>query len=144
MIRENKKLCRQCGRKKLKKFFSSRILKSGNISWMSPCRKCVKRNQKQAYIKNSTGRKIIMKKYFLKKKYSITLKVFEDLLLKQNKKCAICGLLMRRICVDHCHKTKKVRELLCNKCNSGIGQFNDDLDLLDKARAYIIKHKNNT
>jgi len=82
--------------------------------------------------------------------FKLTLKEYNDLFKKQNGRCAICGKKeivkhkngkIKRLAVDHNHKTKKVRELLCNMCNTGIGRFRDDLKLLGKAIDYIKKHK---
>jgi len=41
--------------------------------------------------------------------------------------------------MDHCHKTNKIRGLLCGKCNSAIGFFDDDTELLEKAIDYLKK-----
>ncbi len=68
---------------------------------------------------------------------------------KQNHCCAICGKpekemrngAVKHLAVDHDHKTGKVRELLCTACNKGLGHFDDDIDLMIKAIAYLRKHR---
>jgi hypothetical protein len=54
----------------------------------------------------------------------------------QNDRCAICGE-SEPGCVDHCHRTKRVRGLLCRCCNAGLGQFRDRADLLRSAIQYL-------
>lgn len=44
---------------------------------------------------------------------------------------------------DHSHKTGEAREWLCDSCNTGLGRFKDDVQLLKKAIEYLEKHKNN-
>jgi hypothetical protein len=54
------------------------------------------------------------------------------LLKKQKDKCKICKQIMQSPCVDHNHKTGKVRGLLCIKCNAALGHFGDTLEKLMK------------
>lgn len=79
--------------------------------------------------------------YSVKGKYGITLEESKELLIRQDHKCALCGIdeAERNIpfYIDHDHKTGKVRGLLCAKCNTGLGQFNDDVGLLSKAITYL-------
>lgn len=57
--------------------------------------------------------------------------------LKRNAaKCAICGDTGPLV-VDHSHKTGKVRDMLCNHCNRGLGHFRDNPVLLEQAAEYI-------
>jgi hypothetical protein len=82
----------------------------------------------------------------LKRTYGITLKEYRQLYDLQEGKCAICecdrpdsgtdGLV-----VDHCHDSGLVRKLLCAYCNTGLGQFKDDVSLLQKAIEYLNKFK---
>ena len=76
----------------------------------------------------------------LKNRYGIMEFDYEQLAQKQNNKCAICGIKpeTKRLDLDHCHTTKKIRGLLCNNCNRGLGHFKDDTRLLDKAKTYLI------
>ena len=72
----------------------------------------------------------------LKYKYGISLADFNLLKEKQNGKCAICGM-DEILYVDHCHTTKRVRGLLCQKCNTAIGFFKDNVDNIAKAITYL-------
>jgi hypothetical protein len=75
------------------------------------------------------------------------LEQYEELLRQQNGVCAICGRpeirtyngKVKNLSVDHDHETGEVRGLLCYKCNLGIGQFEDSIELLDKAKKYLTK-----
>src|SRR5689334_6819967 len=57
----------------------------------------------------------------LKGTYGITLEEYQAMLEEQEHVCAICGGTdTKRLSVDHCHITEKIRGLLCRKCNSGL------------------------
>jgi len=85
----------------------------------------------------------------LKRKYGISYEDYFSMYKLQNNSCKICGKSeLRRnhkgkreqllpLFVDHCHKTGKVRGLLCSKCNSGIGMFEDNIDNLISAISYL-------
>jgi hypothetical protein len=74
-----------------------------------------------------------------KRKYGITLEHYENLLANQNGVCAICGNppTDKRLSIDHCHATKKIRGLLCYRCNTGLASFHDNESLLWTAYHYI-------
>jgi len=93
-----------------------------------------KRNKEKRREKN----KILHKWWFLRKMHNMSKEDFEYLFQNQNGKCAICNSnLSSKICVDHNHKTGKVRGLLCNTCNMSLGGFEDNEDLLKKAIKYL-------
>jgi ribosomal protein L34E len=71
---------------------------------------------------------------------------YRTLFAAQDGKCAICGALhghrsqYDRVCrfaVDHDHRTDKVRGLLCNNCNRGLGHFKDSIENLESALRYL-------
>ncbi len=78
---------------------------------------------------------------------------YEKMLNTQDNKCAICNQSetrksstsdeILRLAIDHCHKTNKVRGLLCHGCNTAIGKFKDDPNLLKSAINYLLKHGDN-
>jgi len=83
----------------------------------------------------------------LKRNYNLTKEDYEKLLLKQNNQCAICKNEKSQtsktewLFVDHCHETGKIRGLLCNQCNIGIGSFKDNISLMENAIKYILNSK---
>lgn len=79
----------------------------------------------------------------IERNYGITESDYNDFLKKQNNVCAICKESAEKIkkseylFVDHCHDSNKVRGLLCDTCNNGIGLFKDDVELLENAINYL-------
>lgn len=81
------------------------------------------------------------RRYQFKKKYGISIDQYQEMYDKQGGKCAICDThqdnLNRKLCIDHSHASGKVRGLLCNRCNSVLGYFNDNITLLENAIKYL-------
>jgi len=79
--------------------------------------------------------------YWLKYTYGLTPEQHEQMYINQNGCCAMCktSIPYEDIKTDHNHKTGKVRELLCRRCNSGLGYI-EDKEFVEKARQYL---KNN-
>lgn len=77
----------------------------------------------------------------LHRKYRLSLADFEALVLSQSNQCAICGKSFEhtKLVIDHCHKTGRVRGLLCDRCNVGIGRLFDDPIIVERALNYLRK-----
>lgn len=83
----------------------------------------------------------------LKARYS--LQELEALYDESGGLCQICGQPQtgskehgrKNLAIDHCHKSGRVRGLLCTKCNTALGKFNDDPELLRKAINYLLKNE---
>ena len=69
----------------------------------------------------------------IKKVYGISPEQYAAILTVQQCGCGICRKKDRRLCVDHCHATQVVGGLLCNKCNTGLGCFDDEPERLRAA-----------
>lgn len=90
--------------------------------------------------------------YYLRSTFGITIEEYDLMLKAQDGLCAICREpevvadpknpeTMKRLAVDHDHDTGKVRGLLCQRCNMGLGYFRDKDHLLDLAARYLRSRK---
>jgi len=96
-----------------------------------------KKEQMTIYRKKWRSNKDNAKSEKLWDRFKITLQQFKDMIASQNNLCGICGKILNEPCIDHNHKTKKIRGLLCRKCNGGIGGLNDDVHLIIKALEWV-------
>jgi hypothetical protein len=75
------------------------------------------------------------------KKYNITEQDYNLLYKLQDGECAICKTsqfkLKTKLAVDHCHKTGKVRGLLCSSCNCALGLLKDNKHVIQEALKYL-------
>jgi hypothetical protein len=79
--------------------------------------------------------------YRLRHDYGITVERMNQLLQSQDSRCAICRAVFTGTPhVDHCHQSGVVRGLLCSKCNTGLGLFQDNETRLFNAIDYLRRH----
>lgn len=106
------------------------------------CIACTKRINKTKYEKDKDAWYQVRMDNQLQKKFGIGLDEWYRMYEEQGGLCMVCredgGV--RRLHVDHCHTTGKVRGLLCGRCNIGIGYFLDDPARLRAAAEYMEKH----
>lgn len=82
------------------------------------------------------------RKYDLKRVYNMSINDYDLMLEQQNSRCKICltenaGGKHKKFYIDHCHKTGKVRGLLCTGCNLALGGFRDNIESLKRAIDYL-------
>lgn len=147
-----KSQCNECKNRATKNYKRSK--RKSDREWTSKInqyqREYLKNNPDKAkkYYKTKTKEQHL--KYGLKHNYNITLEFYKELEAKQKGVCAICGFkdvyfdkngnqFFRRLAVDHCHETGKVRGLLCSGCNGGLGLLRDNIDILKQAIIYLTK-----
>ena len=83
----------------------------------------------------------------LLRRFGLTLAQYNEILDSQKGVCAICENLCssgKNLAVDHCHKTGKVRGLLCVDCNLGIANLKESSQIMQRASDYVERHKNST
>lgn len=91
---------------------------------------------RQSHQRNKHKHVLRNRNYHLTTKYGITSDDYERMFKSQNGVCFLCGRAQsRRLHVDHNHKTRELRKLLCAKCNSMLGIIEEVG--IDKIRAYI-------
>lgn len=77
-------------------------------------------------------------------RYGITKGDVEAMLTRQHGRCLGCKILMEKPCIDHCHKTGKVRGLLCSNCNAVLGMSKESPATLRRLMAYLDYDRNKT
>ena len=106
-----------------------------------------KKNAIAYYRKHKEKINARLRRQRMPRKYGISYEIYNQMLLQQNNKCAICG---RNFIaekqkktgpqVDHDHISKKVRGLLCFNCNSMLGMAHDSIAILHSAIKYLMEN----
>lgn len=109
------------------------------------CAKCTIKYNLARYHKNPEKFRAYQKKYDKDsnaklrarlRKYGLTQEEFDSMMCAAAGRCALCNK-QADLFIDHCHKTQKIRGLLCLQCNTALGNFQDDVLLLKKAIQYL-------
>ncbi len=149
------KRCSKCKTSKELSFFRPQVGRPDGLNpWCRDCRnECSRRyrakltpekkekilHHQRAYKKSKKGRSKAKDTEYLTK-YGITLEKYNEMSIEQSNLCFIC-LENKKLFVDHCHSTGKVRKLLCFSCNVALGSFKDSSEILNRAKEYIDAHK---
>lgn len=159
------KICKKCKFKKELTEFSKRLeSKDGLRPWCKTCENLYTKNYYKKYPEKVYNEKKLknFKTWYknnpervrnnrLIREYGITQNDYVRMLSEQNNVCLICGKpetlfdrnlnTTKPLSIDHCHTTKKVRGLLCDRHNRMIGLADDDITILKNAIDYLLKSK---
>jgi hypothetical protein len=145
---------KKCGKcQQVKPLLEFHVDKSRKLGVTSYCKVCKLDYRRKQYAENKPRDRDYFKEYYRKnprkakeyslKMYGLTLKDFDSMRDKQKHCCAICQThesdLRRKLFVDHCHATGKVRGLLCQSCNTMIGNAKDSVLVLQAGIKYLSK-----
>jgi hypothetical protein len=124
---KNMKFCPGCSKKKeYAEFYKHGGLKGG---LQHTCKVCVKKHNAEYKVRRMELHRL--------KLYGISQQNYDLMFAAQEGKCAICKRGTRRLGVDHCHKTGKVRGLLCVACNNALGLLQESEELLQVSIQYL-------
>jgi Autographiviridae endonuclease VII len=128
------KRCSRC--KEYKPTSEYHVSKKASSGLHTYCKECVVEYSRERYLKDPNK----SRESVLKRMYGITLEDYNRMYENQKGNCAICKIHYEVLSVDHNHKTSKVRKLLCDLCNKGLGAFADSLERLEQAVEYLKKN----
>tara|TARA_R110000796_G_scaffold228591_1_gene345768 strand:+ start:221 stop:556 length:336 start_codon:yes stop_codon:yes gene_type:complete len=93
--------------------------------------------------KTENGKEYYRNFHYLQK-YKIDVNEYNIMFKKQKGCCAGCNIhqkdIEKRLCIDHCHTTNKVRKLLCHKCNTALGLVDENISTLKRLIKYLTEH----
>jgi len=136
-------LCKNCYDKHLKEVnpaYKERQL-ANKREWYKKNSEEAKKKERERNRKRSQdpNHKLKVRRYTLKRQYGITIGEYEEMLAQQNNSCALCFRKQGKanFHVDHCHKTGRVRGILCHQCNWYLGTIEEDLAIMNRIKEYL-------
>ncbi len=122
---------------------SIKRFENGNVKeWVQRNRERVNASNRKRYNSLTTEQKRERNRKQQVSLYGLTIEQYDAMLKKQNYVCAICGKSEKNtskgvLSIDHNHSDNKVRGLLCDSCNRGLGYFYDNVSFLYNAINYL-------
>lgn len=135
MLNQNMQNCVKCCEDKpLTEFYVSKP--DRYYTW---CKSCCNERSRAYRVANPDA----FRDRHLKRDYGISLEEYKAMLDAQGRVCKICEQPDRKaLSVDHCHRTGKVRGLLCTRCNNLVGKADEKIPYLENAIKYLKDHYN--
>ena len=125
------KTCTKCRQSLSDDSFYKRNYKNGKVGLQSKCKKCSKE------IRRGYGYKHEKMRHQLK----LSKEDIERLIAPGECANSACRNRDRRLCIDHCHHTKKPRGLLCHNCNTALGLLGDNVQVILGLSQYLAQSK---
>lgn len=136
------KLCTKCGlTKELEEFHRYKRTKDGRAYRCILCDTVARKSYQSSQCPKR--KREMARERLMRSRYGMELTDFDSMMEKCGGVCEICkgppttyhGY--KTLCVDHCHKTGKVRGLLCNKCNQTLGLMKESIENMESAIKYL-------
>ena len=128
LLRATKKKCAICKTiKKSEEFYLSNSNNDGLHGWCKICSDI--RTRENA-----------------RKRLGCSPEEFNNKLKSQNFQCKICGTNnpgKQDFHLDHNHDTKKIRDILCGRCNKVLGMVEENTQILENCKKYLEEHNEN-
>ena len=130
-LKEQRKIYRDNNKEKIKQYEKMYTIKN----------KEKQRKKDKLYYANNKEKERERK---FKQKYNLSLDEYNAMLKNQDNKCLICGNELKdkqKIHIDHCHKTGKVRGILCARCNTRLELVENHPEIIQSMFTYLELHK---
>jgi len=134
--------CRECeSQYKSRYFLANKFrLTSRHTAWKKENTEKAKEYRQRWWEKNKDAIRAKDRAIRRRKLYGLSEQKYQEMLSSSGGLCAICKKPYGRPNIDHDHETGLVRDILCRSCNSGLGNFNDNVDVMRMAIAYLQRH----
>lgn len=135
------KLCPHCGIIKPLEMYYRKTIKKKYKALDGTCKECRNKQRQNRRKANPLKESNRLRNIKYKVNFGISLEKYNKLLILQDYRCKICNNhqdnLTKRLAVDHCHNSLKVRGLLCTNCNISLGLLKENTEILTNAIKYL-------